>query len=228
MLPHQTDPPVETSVIRVALWMRDGMLRDALECCINAKPDLAGRGFRNDPGELEAVRAFAPDIVLIEIRSGSCPMISVAERLGRKLPNARILAALSNPTPYVLARVLRAGMRGCLSKTDRLEEWLDGIRRAAAGHRVFSESIRARAGIDANGASETSFEHPALDLPPRQLEILRELSTGRSMREIGERLMLAKKTVEGHKSRLSRRLGISDRVELTRYAIREGIVEPMV
>ena len=225
---------------RVALWMSEGVLRDTLECRMATEPQLETRGYVDNPERLESVVEYRPDVVLIEVRPNDNEIIDCAIQLTARVPGVAVLFVMAKAFPYLISQALTIGIHGCLSESDCLEEWLNGIRAAAddatntngangrhngAVHWIGSTSILRVLQFDADANQYVLADSHSLQrLTPRQIEVLRLVSLGRSMREISNEMQLSAKSVETHKYRLSQRLGISDRVQLTRLAIRFGLV----
>ena len=126
--------------------------------------------------------------------------------------------------PNRVAEALRAGAQGYLIKTSKLEEVVDGIRRISKGGAPLSPRIA--------GAVIRAMRKPTGDgvggldaLTPRERQVLRLLAAGVSTREAAAQLTISPKTVERHRANILDKLGMHDRVELTRYAIRRGLIE---
>ena len=103
---------------------------------------------------------------------------------------------------------------------------ISAIHAVAEGRPVFSERIRSRLDFDGEQNSYSlKINQAAADLTARQLEVLRHLARGASVKEVAKLMHLSQKSVDSHKYRIMNKLGIHDRVDLTRYAIREQIIE---
>lgn len=119
------------------------------------------------------------------------------------------------------------GISGYLVKTDTLDGVIEAIRSAASGKKYFSPEVRSRFVLNAGGASPDDRHQTLLSkLSSRELEVLRHLARGMSKKEVARTIHLSPHTVDKHASNLMKKLDIHDRVELARFAFREGLAQP--
>ena len=170
------------------------------------------------------IRATAPDVVLLDVHLPDGGGRAVLETLRAELPATRWLAlSVSDAAEDVIA-VIRAGARGYVTKTISGPDLRDAVRRVAEGDVVFSPRLAGFV-LDAFAASAPAapVEDPAVDpgldlLSAREREVMQLLARGYTYREIGGRLFISVKTVESHASNVLRKLQLSNRNELTRWA----------
>jgi DNA-binding NarL/FixJ family response regulator len=176
------------------------------------------------PTAVEGIRATRPDVVLLDVHLPGGGGRAVLETLRAELPEVRWLAlSVSDAAEDVIA-VIRAGAKGYVTKTISGPDLLDAVRRVADGDVVFSPRLAgfvldafAAAGPVAEPAGEST--DPGLDLlSAREREVMQLLARGYTYREIGSRLFISVKTVESHASNVLRKLQLSNRNELTRWA----------
>ena len=174
---------------------------------------------------IEGVRATRPDVVLLDVHLPGGGGRAVLEALRAELPGVRWLAlSVSDAAEDVIA-VIRAGARGYVTKTISGPDLRDAVRRVADGDVVFSPRLAgfvldafAAAGPAAPEPEELATD-PGLDLlSAREREVMQLLARGYTYREIGGRLFISVKTVESHASNVLRKLQLSNRNELTRWA----------
>ena len=123
--------------------------------------------------------------------------------------------------------MLRSKAAGYVLKTDSLASLLTAVQKVAGGGTFFSEPIRERLSLDpVTGQLTAQFESRLSQLSDRQIEVLRNLAFGLSVKDVARRMHISVKSVDSHKYRIMQALGIHDRVDLARYAIREGLVCP--
>ena len=138
-------------------------------------------------------------------------------------PQVRFLALSASDAPEDVIAAIRAGARGYVTKTISTADLVDAVRRVAAGDVVFSSMLAgfvldAFAALPAAGEDRPSFD-PELDqLTPREREVLRLIARGYTYKEIGRELFISVKTVESHVSSVLRKLQLSTRHQLTRWA----------
>jgi DNA-binding NarL/FixJ family response regulator len=176
---------------------------------------------------VEGIRAAAPDVVLLDVHLPGGGGRAVLETLRAELPATRWLAlSVSDAAEDVIA-VIRAGARGYVTKTISGPELRAAVQRVADGDAVFSPRLAgfvldafsaAGPAVPAEAAADPATD-PGLDLlSGREREVMQLLARGYTYREIGGRLFISVKTVESHASNVLRKLQLSNRNELTRWA----------
>jgi DNA-binding NarL/FixJ family response regulator len=186
-----------------------------------------------DAGDVEeAVAVVAreqPDVVLLDVHMPDGGGVEVIRRLTAEHPAVRFLAlSVSDAAEDVIA-VIRAGARGYVTKSISGAELADAVRRVAGGDAVFSPRLAGFV-LDAfaqerSDAGRVPPEDEALDqLTPREREVLRHIARGYMYKEIALRLGISVKTVEAHVSAVLRKLQLSSRHELSRWAVQRRLV----
>ena len=179
----------------------------------------------------DAVRCIVelePDVVLLDVQMPGGGGVQVIRDVARRRPAQRFLAlSVSDAAEDVIA-IIRAGARGYVTKTISGPELADAVRRVAEGDAVFSPRLAgfvldAFAGAASLPPAEVD---PELDqLSPREREVLRHIARGYLYKEIALRLGISSKTVEAHVSAVLRKLQLSNRHELSRWAVERRLVE---
>ncbi len=176
-------------------------------------------------GAVAAIRAVVPDVVLLDVHmpvgGGRAVLLAVHETH----PAVRFLAlSVSDAAEDVIA-VIRAGARGYVTKTIAPDDLVDAIERVRAGDAVFSPRLAGFV-LDAfaGGGGAVSVD-PELDqLTPREREVLRLIARGYAYKEVARRLTLSVKTIETHVSSVLRKLQLSTRHQLARWATDRGVL----
>jgi DNA-binding NarL/FixJ family response regulator len=179
----------------------------------------------------DAVRAVLeakPDVVLLDVQMPGGGGVEVIRQVAARAPAQRFLAlSVSDAAEDVIA-IIRAGARGYVTKTISGTELADAVRRVAEGDAVFSPRL---AGFVLDAFAGTASLPPAevdpeLDqLSPREREVLRHIARGYLYKEIALRLSISQKTVEAHVSAVLRKLQLSNRHELSRWAVERRLIE---
>jgi DNA-binding NarL/FixJ family response regulator len=177
------------------------------------------------PEAIEGIRTTVPDVVLLDVHLPGGGGRAVLEALRAELPSVRWLAlSVSDAAEDVIA-VIRAGARGYVTKTISGPDLRAAVRRVADGDVVFSPRLAGFVldAFSAAGPAPAPAEDPATDpgldlLSAREREVMQLLARGYTYREIGSRLFISVKTVESHASNVLRKLQLSNRNELTRWA----------
>jgi DNA-binding NarL/FixJ family response regulator len=167
-----------------------------------------------------------PDVVLLDVHMPGGGGVEVIRHVGRERPAQRFLAlSVSDAAEDVIA-VIRAGARGYVTKSISGEELADAIRRVRDGDAVFSPRLAGFV-LDAfHGTLPEAEVDPELDqLTMREREVLRLIARGYLYKEIALRLDISPKTVEAHVSAVLRKLQLSSRHELSRWAVERRLVE---
>lgn len=182
-------------------------------------------------GEASEARAAAelilersPDVVLLDVHLPGGGGHWVARSVKAKNESVRFLALSASDAPADVVSVIRAGARGYVTKSISAEELADAIRRVAAGDVVFSPRLAGFV-LDAFASIPVSSVDPDLDqLTDREREVLQLIARGYTYRETGQELFISIKTVETHVSSVLRKLQLSNRNELTRWAAERKLI----
>ena len=213
--------------IRVALIDAQLMFSESLAGLIDGDPDMHVVGTASNVAEgSRLLAASRPDVALLEVDfSDQNPFQLAADSAGHAW--AKIIFLTSYLSDVFIAEALRAGACGYVLKSEPAAVLLHAIGDVHSGEQHFSESVRARLEYDARRNRQgLRAENRLQSLSVRQVEILRQLAKGRSVKEVARMLRISEKSVDSHKYRIMHRLEIHDRVELARYAIREGLTVP--
>jgi DNA-binding NarL/FixJ family response regulator len=215
--------PEATAVPRVFLVDDHAMVRSGVRAELGGSAEVVGEA-ADVPEAVAGIRGTAPDVVLLDVHLPGGGGRAVLEQLRAELPAVRWLAlSVSDAAEDVIA-VIRAGARGYVTKTISGPELRDAVRRVADGDVVFSPRLAGFV-LDAFAATTPAVPagdpatDPGLDLlSAREREVMQLLARGYTYREIGSRLFISVKTVESHASNVLRKLQLSNRNELTRWA----------
>jgi DNA-binding NarL/FixJ family response regulator len=180
-------------------------------------------------GAVQLIARKQPDVVLIDVHMPDGGGAEVIRRMRGEHPAVRFLALSVSDAAEDVIDVIRAGARGYVTKSISGTELADAVRRVAGGDAVFSPRL---AGFvldafaqDAPVAHSRSEEDRELDqLTPREREVLRHIARGYMYKEIALRLGISVKTVEAHVSAVLRKLQLSSRHELSRWAVQRRLV----
>ena len=173
---------------------------------------------------IDAIRKARPDVVLIDVHMPGGGGLTVVKNITETNPEVRFLALSVSDAPEDVIAMIRGGARGYVTKSISPEQLAAAIDRIAADDAVFSPRL---AGFVLDAFTETMpVEHdPDLDqLTPREQEVLRQIARGYSYKQVATRLSISVKTVESHVSAVLRKLQLSSRHELTRWATERRIV----
>jgi len=166
-----------------------------------------------------------PDVVLLDVHMPGGGGLEVIRQVGEKRPAQRFLALSVSDAPEDVIAIIRAGARGYVTKTISGAELADAVRRIAEGDAVFSPRLAGFV-LDAFASLEPVEVDPELDqLTAREREVLRHIARGYLYKEIAARLGISTKTVEAHVSAVLRKLQLSSRHELSRWAVQRRLVD---
>jgi len=168
----------------------------------------------------------SPDVVLLDVHMPDGGGVEVIRRVAPERPNTRFLALSVSDDAEDVIGVIRAGARGYVTKTISGEELADAIRRVHGGDAVFSPRLAGFV-LDAfAGAAPAADADSELDqLTPREREVLQHIARGYMYKEIAHRLDISAKTVEAHVSSVLRKLQLSSRHELSRWAAERHLLD---
>jgi DNA-binding NarL/FixJ family response regulator len=167
-----------------------------------------------------------PDVVLLDVHMPGGGGLEVIRQVAERRPAQRFLALSVSDAPEDVIAIIRAGARGYVTKTISGAELADAVRRITDGDAVFSPRLAGFV-LDAFAGGLTPAEvDPELDqLTPREREVLRHIARGYLYKEIAARLNISVKTVEAHVSTVLRKLQLSSRHELSRWAVERRLID---
>ncbi len=212
---------------RILLADDHAVVRHGLRLVLEAEPDLevvAEAGDGHEAVEL-GMRADI-DLAVLDVTMPRLTGIQVARELSRRRPELRVLILSMHDNERYLFEALRAGAAGYVLKSvvDRdLVEACRAVMRDEPFLHPTAVSALIRDHVQRAADGEAVPEDP---LTPRESEIVKLVAEGNTSREIADLLVISEKTVDRHRANILEKLGMRDRVDLTRYAIRRGLVEP--
>jgi DNA-binding NarL/FixJ family response regulator len=216
--------PLKTSIL---LADDHAMVRRGLRLVIDAEPDLEVTAEAGDGAEaVEIALAERPHLAILDVSMPRLTGLQAAQELSRRLPELRILMLSMHDNERYFFEALRAGASGYVLKASADRDLVEACRATMRGE-PFLYPKAASALIRDHLAGLRDGQPPGRDpLTPRESEIVKLVAEGHTTREIAATLVISEKTVERHRANVLDKLGMRDRVELTRYAIRTGLVEP--
>jgi DNA-binding NarL/FixJ family response regulator len=213
-----------TPVPRVVLVDDHGLFRAGVRAELDGLVDVVGDA--GTVGEaIDCIVRTEPDVVLLDVQMPDGGGAEVIRGVAGRRPAVRFLALSVSDAPDEVISIIRAGARGYVTKTISGPELADAVRRVADGDAVFSPRLAgfvldAFAGAGPVGVPSGDAE---LDqLTAREREVLRHIARGYMYKEIAVRLGISSKTVEAHVSAVLRKLQLSNRHELSRWAVQRG------
>ncbi len=212
-------------VTRILVADDHALIREGLKHVINAEPDLEVVAEAAD-GAQAITRALAGDIhlAILDISMPRMTGLQAARELSRRRPELRLLMLSMYDNEQFLFEALKAGASGYVLKSGADNDIVEACRAAMRGQPFLypsAVSTLVRDFLDRAG-KDGSYD----PLTPRELEVLKLIAEGKTSKEIAGLLVVSIKTVERHRADILHRLGLRDRVDLTRYAIRRGLVQP--
>jgi RNA polymerase sigma factor (sigma-70 family) len=217
---------------RVVIVDDHHLFRSGVRAELGAELEVVG-----DAGAVEdavaLIREQLPDVVLLDVHMPNGGGVEVIARVGEECATVRFLAlSVSDAAEDVIA-VIRAGARGYVTKTISATELAEAVRRVAGGDAVFSPRLAGfvldafaqdAAADDADADQQAAADRELDQLTPREREVLRHIARGYMYKEVAQRLGISVKTVEAHVSAVLRKLQLSSRHELSRWAVQRRLV----
>lgn len=176
---------------------------------------------------LDVLEAQPVDLLVLDIDMPGLSPFAAARRVTEQCPETRVIFLSAYLRDSYLQQALDVQAAGYLVKDDTPDAIVEGLRQAARGRAAYSPAALDRISTEPHGSTGTGSLRGRLSLlTPRELEVLLQLARGLSRKEIARSMDISHKTVEQHCEHVMQKLDIHDRVELTRFAIREGLLEP--
>ena len=212
-------------VTRILIADDHALVRQGLKHVINAEHDLEVVAEAADGAEA-VKRALAGDIhlAILDVSMPRMTGLQAARELAHRRPELRLLMLSMYDNERFLFEALKAGASGYVLKSGADDDIVDACRAAMRGQSfLYPPAVSALVRDFLDRADKAGDYDP---LTPRELEVLKLVAEGKSSRQIAELLVVSIKTVERHRADILHRLGLRDRVDLTRYAIRRGLIQP--
>jgi DNA-binding NarL/FixJ family response regulator len=201
-----------------------GVVRGGLRLLLERQPDLEVVAEAADGVEaVEQALAHRPDLCILDVSMPKRTGLQAAREIRAHAPEVGVLILSMHDDERYLFEALRAGAGGYVLKHQADHDLVAAVRAVGRGE-PFLTGEAQRSLVRAWIADEAAG--PAEPLTAREQEVLKLIAEAHTNREIGAILHLSEKTVESHRGNLLRKLGMRDRVELVRYAIRRGLIEP--
>jgi DNA-binding NarL/FixJ family response regulator len=201
------------------------IVRSGLRKVLNAKPDLEVVAEAEDGAEA-VEKALKEDVhlVILDVSMPRMTGIQAAAELHKRKPELRVVMLSMHDSEQFLFEALKAGASGYVLKSSADTDIVDACRAAMRGDSFLYPSAITTLVRDyvERGGEDEHFDV----LTPRELEVLKLIAEAYTSKEIATALFISIKTVERHRQNILDKLGMSDRVELTRYAIRRGLIQP--
>jgi DNA-binding NarL/FixJ family response regulator len=210
-------------VIRVLIADDHGIVRSGLRMLLDRQPDIQVVGEAEDGlGALALSQHERPDVAVLDVSMPRMTGVQAAVEVRSHCPDTRVLLLSMHDEERYFFEGLEAGAAGYVLKRAADTDLIDAVRTVADGRTFLSGSAQQALMSEwLDGGRE-----PEDGLTPRELEVVKLVAEAYTNAQIADTLGLAEKTVESHRANVLSKLDMRDRVELVRYAIRRGLVEP--
>lgn len=211
---------------RVVLVDEHPLVLEALSLRLSRLPEFEVIGSYGDSNQaFFEIMERRPELVITDLELSGRGAIELSDQVTSRLPETRLIFFTDYATDIFIDIALRLGIAGYLLKTEPVQRVVEAIIRVARGETVYSEAVMERLHFDrASNQFHVKVQAFFSNLTLRQLQVLRHLARGESVKEVARLMMLSERAIESHKYRIMQKMGIHDRVILTRYAIREGLM----
>jgi DNA-binding NarL/FixJ family response regulator len=212
---------------RILLADDHNVVRRGLRLVLDSEPDLEVVAEARDGAEaLEVALEGKVDLVVLDVAMPRLTGLQAARELSKRKPDLRILILSMHDNERYFFEALRAGASGYVLKTAADRDLVEACRAAMRGEPfIYPAAVKALIRDHLKRVGEDA-EVPDDVITPRELEIVKLVAEGHTTREIADMLVISEKTVERHRANILEKLGLRDRVAITRYAIKRGLVEP--
>jgi DNA-binding NarL/FixJ family response regulator len=208
---------------RILLADDHTVVRDGLRMVLDAAPDLEVVAEASDGAEaVELALSEEVHLAVLDLSMPRMTGLQAAHELSRRQPELRVLILSMHDNEQYFFEALKSGASGYVLKTVANRDLIEACRAAMRGEPfIYPAAVRAivRDYLDRGSPPEDL-------LTPRELEVVKLIAEGLTSDEVAEELSISSKTVDRHRANVLEKLGMRNRVELTRYAIRRGLVEP--
>jgi DNA-binding NarL/FixJ family response regulator len=211
--------------LRILLAEDHETIRDGLKLLVNSQPDMEVVGEANNGlVALQLAQQLLPDVVVMDVSMPELNGLQATKKLKQKCPQVNVLTLTRHTDDGYLQQLLQAGASGYVLKQSKSVELLRAIRAVAVGQTYLDPAaITEKAIMQIRGGGKTARgPTPDANLSEREAEVLRLIAHGYINKEVAARLNLSIKTVEAHKANGMRKMGMTSRVDIVRYAMLQG------
>jgi len=181
-------------------------------------------GYANSANDLFIdMKNMIPDILLLDIKLPGLSGLNIAKIITEDYPDIKIVFLTSNIDKESLNEAVISGGRGYFTKDVTREEFFEGLEKIMKGENYYSRGIHPVLFGDFTKHIKNISSKNTDGLSEREIEVIRWISEGLSMKEIGEKMFISPRTVESHKNKILGKLGLNSTIELVKYAIKNGI-----
>ena len=210
--------------VRILLADDHEVVRRGLKLVLESEPDLRVTSEAADgPSAVRQAVREEVDVAVLDLSMPGMSGLQATREITRLRPSVRIIILSMHSNESYLREAMRAGASGYVLKSDGGHSLVAACRAAARGQSVGAPFHRART---ATSTMEREAEASAGGLTARETQILSLIADGHTTREIADLLVISPRTVDRHREKLARKLNLRNRVELTRFALRQNLVEP--
>ncbi len=211
--------------LRVLLADDHMIVREGLKALINAQPDMQVVGEAENGREaLKCAIELSPDVVVMDISMPEMNGVEATERLRKECPQIKIVALTIYEDTGYLRQLLKAGASGYVIKRAVVEELVHAVRTCASGGSYIEPTLAGQVVSSYISRGSGLGGQSQRELSDRETQVLRMVAFGYSNKEIGAKLNISVKTVETYKVRLMGKLNLRSRVDMVRYALRQGLL----
>ncbi len=210
-------------MINVLIADDHALIREGLKKILNGEPDMTLVGEANNVVELfNALERLAVNIVLLDISMPGESGLDALKELRQKYPRVPVLILSIHPEQRFAVRALKAGASGYIMKQGAVEELVQAIRKVVSGGKYVSVALAEQLATELDTASGKPLHETLSD---REFQVMRLIAAGKKSSEIAEELVVSLSTVNTYRSRIFEKMKMRSNVELTRYAIENGLIE---
>ncbi|MGA5145088.1 response regulator [Streptomyces griseoincarnatus] len=217
----------DASPTRILLADDHALVRRGVRLILDGEPDLTVVAEAADGAEaLELAREHRPDLAVLDIAMPRLTGLQAARELSRTLPETRILVLTMYDNEQFFFEALAAGASGYVLKSVADRDLVEACHATMRGEPILYPGAVNALIHNYLGLAREGRSLPAKAITDREEQILKLVAEGHTSQQIADMLVISPKTVERHRANLLAKLGLTDRLELTRYAIRVGLIEP--
>ena len=212
------------SLVRIVLVDDHQVVREGFKLLLMAHDEFEIVGEASNAQSLfKLLKTVDPDIIVLDIALPGMSGIDICKELKKENVDQPVLFLTANSTPYHLKGAIRSGADGFLPKDTSAEEFIHALKELTMGRSYFSDKISGL--MIKLIADDNNGKKSEIPISLRELEVMKQIASGKSQKEIADELNISPRTVETHKKNIHSKLGLDTTVDLVKYAIREGITD---